>query len=506
MKALVSRITSLRVSKKALAWGMAVIFAVSLLPLIAVALYNYPADDDFQFVLPAATAWVNTGSLWEIIKAIAKKTGEIYNSWQGNFVSTFLFGMTPMVFDIDLYFLSNWAMLALLCLSVGYMVKGFALHFLKADKYDFWIVYGALMVLILQFMPSISYSIFWHNGGQYTTAACTLFWILGLILRTTQEQTKARGVLRGVCLAIGGFAMGGSFYGPALGAFVLIALITVSAWVKKDRCRMYATVALLFCTASLAISVMAPGVALRQERTGTGESAGAVFTVITACLDSFDLCGQWLSPQLLAMLMLIVPALWKPLKESGLRFGHPLWVFIMLYGLFASSLAPGIYTGFGYDTARYMNVIYFYFILMAVGSVVWFEGAFIRWLESSEKDYAGHLLCAAKDVGKRFCALYLAVVIALTAFGGFGFTIMNTSSVSALKSLVTGEAKQFREEMAVRQEYIRVTDSDVVDVKPLSVAPYVFKNDRLPWQGIYGRVRYMKWYFELFCNAEHGAE
>jgi len=106
-------------------------------------------------------------------------------------------------------------------------------------------------------------------------------------------------------------------------------------------------------------------------------------------------------------------------------------------------------------------------------------------------------------VGKRFCAAYLAVVIFLTTMGGFGFTIMNTASVSALKSLVTGEAKQFREEMAVRQEYIRVTDSDVVDVKPLSVAPYVFKNDRLPWQGIYGRVRYMKWYFELFYNAEH---
>ena len=80
---------------------------------------------------------------------------------------------------------------------------------------------------------------------------------------------------------------------------------------------------------------------------------------------------------------------------------------------------------------------------------------------------------------------------------------MNTSSVSALKSLLTGEAKQFHEEMKVRQEYIRVTDSDVVAVQPLSVAPYVFKNDRLPWQGIYGRVRYMKWYFELFYNAEH---
>lgn len=505
MNALISRIASIRISKKALAWGMAALFVLSLLPLLAVAVYNYPADDDFEFVLPAATAWVKTGSLAETLKAMVQKTAEKYQTWQGNFVSTFLFSLTPMVFDIGLYFLDNWAMLAMVCLTIGYMLKGFLIHFLKADKYDFWIVYSALMVLVLQFMPSISYSIFWHNGGQYTTAACTLFLMLGLILRTTQQQTRTRSMLRMVWLALTGFFMGGSFYGPALGAFVLIALITLTAWIKKDRCRVPATVALVFFTVSLAISVMAPGVALRQERTGTGESLGAVVTVITACLDSFDLCGAWLSPQLLAMLMLIVPVLWKPLKESSLAFKAPLWIFIMLYGLFASSLAPGIYTGFGYDTARYLNVVYFYFLLMAVGSVIWFEGAFIRWLErvQGEKAYAHHLLEASKDLGKRFCALYLAFVIAFTAFGGFAFTIMNTSSVSALKSLLTGEAKQFHKEMKVRQEYIRVTDSDVVDVKPLSVAPYVFKNDRLPWQGIYGRVRYMKWYFELFYNAKN---
>jgi hypothetical protein len=80
---------------------------------------------------------------------------------------------------------------------------------------------------------------------------------------------------------------------------------------------------------------------------------------------------------------------------------------------------------------------------------------------------------------------------------------MNTSSVSAIKSLVTGEAARFHEEMMERQEYIRLTDSDVVAVKPLKNQPYVFKEDRLPWQGIYGRVRYMKWYFELFHNAHN---
>ena len=45
---------------------------------------------------------------------------------------------------------------------------------------------------------------------------------------------------------------------------------------------------------------------------------------------------------------------------------------------------------------------------------------------------------------------------------------------------------------------MRVTDSDLVDVEVLSSQPYVFKRDRLPLQGIYGTVRYMRMYFELF--------
>lgn len=486
-------------NKHRLAQILKIIFFVSLIPLVLIALFNYPADDDFGFTLPAATAWVETGSLGQVLKAIWQKTCDTYMEWQGDFVSTFFFGLTPMVFHIELYFLSNWLMLALVCLSAGYLVKSAVCHCLKADKDTFWIVYFAVMVLILQFMPSISYSIFWHNGGQYTTAACTLLVAVGLVLRLSTEQNRRRFILRSVCLSLCGFMLGGSFYGPALGALVLMALLTLTALVKKNRSRWPLVISMFFFGSALLISVLAPGVGLRQER--TGETAGVVMTLATTVMDSFDLCGKWLSPQLLAMLMLIAPVLWQPLKESEHRFRHPLWVFVMLYGLFSASLAPGIYTGYGYDTARYMNAIYFYFVLMTVGSAVYFEGALIRYLEQQD---AHHLLEASKSLGKRFCAAYLALVIFFTAMGGFAFTIMNTSSISAAKSLITGEAKQFHEEMKVREEYIRVTDSDVVDVKPLTVQPYVFKNDRLPWQGIYGRVRYMKWYFELFYNAEHG--
>lgn len=52
-------------------------------------------------------------------------------------------------------------------------------------------------------------------------------------------------------------------------------------------------------------------------------------------------------------------------------------------------------------------------------------------------------MAATQLLGTRFSMVYLAVCIALTAFGGFAFTIMNTSSVSASKSLITARHPGF---------------------------------------------------------------
>ena len=479
------------------------VFLGSLIPLYLIALYNYPADDDFAFTLPAATAWVNTGSLWATLQAVVQKTVETYQSWQGDFVSTAFFGLCPMVFDIDLYFISSWFILTLLWVSVGYLVKEVTHHYLKAERSVFLITYAAVMVLVLQFMPSIGYSVFWHNGGQYTVAACTLMLTVGLLLRCNAPMTRGRSLFRGGMLALCGLMLGGSFYGPALGAIVLLSLVTLFGWIKKAPFRWHGLIACVFFAGAFAISAAAPGVDVRQGL--NGDPLGLAQTLVTTTLDSFDLAGGWLSPQLLAMLMLIVPVMWKPLRESDHAFRQPFWVFVALYGLFAATLAPGIYTKAGYDTPRYMNAIYFYFLITTVGSVLYAQGAIIRYLERHmQRESQGRWLQVSQGLGERFSVVYLLLCVGLLAMGGFGYTIMNTASISATRSLVTGEAQQWRLEMAERQEYIRVTDSDVVEVRSLSVQPAVFKGDRLPFQGIYGRVRYMKWYFELFYNAEHG--
>lgn len=491
---------NLSITKEGLSKGCIAVLIASLLPLVLIALYNYPADDDFGYTLSAAAAWVQTRSLPAVVSAMVDTTRHTYQTWQGYFVSTFLFALNPLIFNLKLYFISNWAQLALLCLAVGYALKGVMKYYLNASRAAFGILYAALLILCLQFMPHIGYAIYWHNGGNYIVAVNTLLITLGLLIRLAYTPRGKRRAVRSVLASLCGFLLGGMFFGPALAGFVFLGSITLASLIRRSPIRWQSLATLLAFCVSFGFSLASPGNALRV---GDGfVSTGAPYAILASLQEALKLTGTWLTPQLLALLLLMIPALWQPLRESRHAFSHPVLVTGMFFGVFAASLTTGIYTGVGYTFERYYNAVYLYFLIFAFSSAVYLEGALIRLLERrGQNETAGHVLAATARMGKRYSALFLSLCAALLLFGALGFTIMNTASISATRSLVTGEAAAFHQEMEARAEYIRVTDSDEVAVRPLTVAVPVFKTDKLPFQGIYGRVRYMKWYYELFYNA-----
>lgn len=493
------------ITQRRLAATLIVLFFISLVPLYVAALYNYPADDDFTFIYPVAQAWTSTHSLFAVCRAIGENVRDMYLTWNGYFAHFVFISASPMIFNIKLYFLSNWFALTAICLSVGYVLKPLTVGIFKASKPAFWIAYTAVMLLRLQFIPSISEAAYWNSGATYVFTGCMVLFALGLLVKCAMPQSRVQSVYRMALLALCGIYIGGGVLPAALGALLLFSFITLYALIKKLRFRWHSLILLCFYAAAFAVSITAPGNALRQE--WFGETHSVSFTVLTAILDSCDFAGNWFSLRLAAMLMLILPVLWNPMRKSPYRFRHPVLVFVILFGAYSATLVPGIYTTFGYDSPRYFNVVYMFFLLFALSGILYAQGALIRLLERKQESRTVKLfLESTENLGQRFSVIYLLVCVVVLAFGGFANTIMNTSSVSAAKTLLSGEAATFRQEMSERQEYIRITDSDVVAVTRLSVRPYIFKEDKLPFQGIYGPVRYMKWYFELFQEPEQAQE
>ena len=134
----------LGLSQEQMAKVMAILFALMLIPLMAIAFYNYPADDDFPYTVDASAAWVQTRSIGAVLSAIIGKIVHSYQNSFGLFMHPLYNSTNALIFGIEWYFLNNWYVLAMVCLSVGYLLKGVVRGLLNASRSAFWIVYTSL--------------------------------------------------------------------------------------------------------------------------------------------------------------------------------------------------------------------------------------------------------------------------------------------------------------------------------------------------------------------------
>ena len=77
--------------------GFVLIFLLSLIPILAVARYDCASGDDYGFGAAAHQAFVRTGSVAAAVQADVHHVGEVYEIWQGTWLSCFLFGLHPEV-------------------------------------------------------------------------------------------------------------------------------------------------------------------------------------------------------------------------------------------------------------------------------------------------------------------------------------------------------------------------------------------------------------------------
>ena len=83
---------------KMAAAGLVLIYLLSLIPVLAVARYDCASGDDYGFGAAAHQAFVRTGSMAAAVQADVYHVGEVYEIWQGTWLSCFLCGLHPEVF------------------------------------------------------------------------------------------------------------------------------------------------------------------------------------------------------------------------------------------------------------------------------------------------------------------------------------------------------------------------------------------------------------------------
>lgn len=124
-----------KICVKDFAFVLAGVYICSLIPILCISIYNYPQADDWGYSYLTHWAWIDTHSLFQVLKAAAAAVVEAYNHWQGTFSSIFLMSLQPGIFGEQFYVFVPFIMLGLLSFSVIFFFLQISRFFNKSRYY-----------------------------------------------------------------------------------------------------------------------------------------------------------------------------------------------------------------------------------------------------------------------------------------------------------------------------------------------------------------------------------
>ncbi len=470
-----------RLSNRVLVWLCVTVLLLSLLPLYALSFYNHACYDDFGFSILTHDAWRDSGSWLETIRAAVQNTIGIRQTWEGTYATSFISALQPAVSGEHLYWLTTLVLLSFFLFALWFFFRQMLLRVLKADRTTYWMAFCAVAFVMIQFVPDLSEAFFWFNGG----VAYTLMWSfmvlrLGVYVCMTQTESRGKRTVYGFLLVLLTLVVGGAKYTTLLFAMLVDLLAAAWAFWKKRGYRWFSAVLLVLMMACFAFSALAPGNTVRAATLMGGVSAPVA--ILQSFYFGFALMGSWFSLPLLVVWALVAWQLSEALHGCPFRFNHPLWVTVLSVCLFCAQLAPTIYTGNYLGDGRTVNTYFYTFVLMSCALVLYWVG----WL-TRQQDYRTRFAAigTSKKDGLRIGAFVVAIV--LLVIGCLSYRpdtdaeqgLHNMASISALRSLLNGEAQAYDEAMDRRDDALNDPEQPEVVLEAVEEIPEAFMGDAL---------------------------
>lgn len=495
----------------------------SILPLFILSSFNHPFYDDFGFSLLTRKAWQETGDVGAVLAAAWQNTQGIRHTWEGTYTTSFISTLQPGIFSEDLYWLTTVLLLSALMLSLWFFLRQSLARLLQMDGFTFTSCYCVLAFLMVQLVPDVAEAFFWFNGGvAYTLMWTLLLAVLGLWFCLLRCEKRTCSALITLSLALLMVLLGGAKYSLLLTGSLLFVGFTLWAFIVRRPARFNCLVLTLLFLSCFAFSALAPGNQVRAATLGNGLSAP--MSIAQSLYFGLALIGHWATLPLLSSLVGLTLLLLPTLRRSGLRFSHPIWVTLLMAGLFCTQLTPTLYTGNFLGDGRVLNTYYYTYVLMAFFLLLYWAGwllrikvssfkhlpiaAWINRIAASDSNSTTKLIQAAAIDGTAFALendsssltnkvsppaesprrvdlLPVCITVLLLAVGCLGYLPdgaeipgpQHMAGGSALRSLLKGEAQDFDRQMDERNKDLNDFAQPSVVLHPVQNIPSAFMGD-----------------------------
>lgn len=463
---------------------------LSLVPLLWLGRYNVMCIDDYDYGRKVHDTWLATGSLGQSVMTAWKQNMEFYRDWQGTYTSCFLMAMCPMNFHYGIAFVVPVLMIGMFATAVFVLGRHILRSWLGADGTGSCFVMFMLLFMFYQVIEAPFEGIYWYNGAtHYILMEAVWFFALAAASAGLWTQKRAKAAFFCAVASILSVIVGGGNLVTGLQAEIVMALLVLYAAVVNRRKLLYVAVPFITGSIGFLFNVMAPG-NVRRSSLDTDEGYSAVLSIVLSFYHAVPFMIRWTTPFVILVWLLLLPVLWRLAKHSDKTFRHPVWVTLGAFSVLSAMFTPTLYAVGMVGLSRVDNIIQMvYYLSLFLVTTYWLgyfshqnkteaTAADLREGEDRTRPVCTEQMKAGELFGRfleKAGGRMTAVFLVLTLVVWVGTADKNTyTSVSALRSLVNGDAQTFYEEAMERHDsYVDDTITDVI-VKPYSARPALF--------------------------------
>ncbi len=358
-------------SRSALTLALGV-FALGVMPFVALSFYAHPQNDDFLFaVMALEKGWAHANAFW-------------YLNWTGRFTSTAIMSMSPVVFrSVATYQWAAACVITVLWLSTWAAISAAAP--VGTSRPRRFLLSTTLLAMFLNGMPDVGQGLYFMTGAvtyQAGGALLLLVWAFTLRGRGSGSSDRQRPLLV-AAVAVATLLAAGTNEIVALLSVGVLAYRTLVVRLESSRLDRTLVLLLLVALSAASVALLSPGNQVRaasQERDLAAALVGAVEAGA-----SFG--WQWISrTPLVPVAVLLLPSLAAG-APARRRTVHPAVAVLAFVATYLACFVPPLFGGGLRDgdevvmaplEPRTLNLIFGFFVvgflavLRAVAS--WYGG------------------------------------------------------------------------------------------------------------------------------------
>ena len=471
-----------RIPMRRMAVYAGILFVISVIPLLLLGRYNVMCIDDYDYGRRIHDTWMATGSLRQSVQTAWQQNMQFYQDWQGTYISCFLMGLCPMNFNYEIAWVVPLLMVGMFTTSTFVLGRHILRKWLGADKAGSSFVMFMLLFMFYQILEAPFEGIYWYNGAtHYVLMQSVWFFTLTAISAGVRTSEKSKEKILCATAAVLAAVVGGGNLVTGLQAEIVMALLLIYAVVVNRKKIVSAAVPFITGSIGFLINILAPGNALRSEM-DTDVGYPAIMSVILSFYHTVVFAIRWTPIFAILIWLMLLPVLWRIAKRSDRTFDHPVWVTLGAVCLIAAMFTPTLYAVGMVGLSRVDNIIQMTYYLCVLMVTTYWMGYFAHRKSVETSDAVVENGIGSLRTGDIFGLFLEKAGVRMTAVCLFMLLVVwvctadkNTyAGISALRSLVNGDAQTFYAEAMERHETYVDDSITAVRVTPYSAVPALF--------------------------------